>query len=293
MSIKLESLRCFCIVAQTGSLAEAADRLGRTQSAVSMSLKQLESHLGKRLFAGERKNQLSPLGERVFSLALNQLRQFDETIECIETAADAAEGFLRIASVPSVAALIFPGVLKEMTQRYPGLKLELRDTDTRQVIDSLGEGKADIGIASGNHILTGISAIALFEDRFGLCCAADHPLIQQAEAPCIEQIFSTSFAGNALCDLIDTPAFLSAMENVKITIHNNHSLINMIRTGHWVTVLPETVSRFIPESVAFRTISDLPDKRQVYLYCRDRVQFKELAAVCCSLIISYSEALQP
>ena len=48
MAIKIEMLRCFCTVAQTGNLTEAADRLGRTQSAVSMTLKQFESHLGKK-----------------------------------------------------------------------------------------------------------------------------------------------------------------------------------------------------------------------------------------------------
>ena len=62
MTIKLELFRYFCAVAETGNLAEAADRLGRTQSALSMSLKQLEEHLGKKLFDGERKSQLSPLG---------------------------------------------------------------------------------------------------------------------------------------------------------------------------------------------------------------------------------------
>ncbi len=77
MSIKIEMLRCFCTVAQTGNLAEAADRLGRTQSAVSMTLKQLEDHLGKKLFEGERKTHLSPLGRQVFDLALKQVRQFD------------------------------------------------------------------------------------------------------------------------------------------------------------------------------------------------------------------------
>ena len=54
-------LRCFCTVAQTGNLAEASNRLGRTQSALSMTLKQFEDHLGKKLFEGERKNRLTPM----------------------------------------------------------------------------------------------------------------------------------------------------------------------------------------------------------------------------------------
>ena len=69
MAIKIEMLRCFCAVAQSGNLSEAADRLGRTQSAVSMMLKQFENHLGKKLFLGERKNHLTALGEQVLEMA--------------------------------------------------------------------------------------------------------------------------------------------------------------------------------------------------------------------------------
>lgn len=67
MAIKIEMLRCFATVAQTGNLAEAAAYLGRTQSAVSMTLKQLEENLGQRLFKSDRKNRLTPLANRFWN----------------------------------------------------------------------------------------------------------------------------------------------------------------------------------------------------------------------------------
>lgn len=285
MTIKIEMLRCFCTVAQTGNLVEAADRLGRTQSAVSMTLKQLEDHLGKKLFEGERKNRLSPLGEQVFDLALKQLRQFDQAVRSIEAAANAVQGLIRIVSVPSVAALLFPLVLAHMTRKFPGLKVELRDTDTQQVLDALAQGKADIGIASGYHPLNGVRAVPLFEDRFGLVSAADHPLMTKSEPPTIADVVAAPFVRNALCELIKTSRFQDAVTDTDVTIHNTHSLITMVRTGAWVTVLPQTVTRFIPDSTAFRTISDLPDKREVYLYVRERSRFRELTEECSTFIL--------
>lgn len=285
MSIKIEMLRCFCTVAQTGSLAEAADRLGRTQSAVSMTLKQLEDHLDRRLFEGERKNRLSPLGEQVFELSLKQVRQFEQTVRSIEAAADASQGLIRIVSVPSVAAILFPAVLDHMTRMFPGVKVELRDTDTQQVLDALAQGKADVGIASGHHPLNGVTSTRLFEDRFGLVCAADHPLITRDEPPRIADVTAAPFIRNALCDLIKTPRLVEAIRNTEVTIHNTHSLITMVRTGAWVTVLPETVVRFIPESTAFRPVSDLPDKREVYLHVRDRTRFRDLTRECADFIL--------
>lgn len=286
MALKIEMLRAFCTVAQTGNLSEAATRMGRTQSAISMTLKQMEDHLGKKLFEGERKNQLSPLGEQVFELAQKQVRRFDQTVQAIEMAAEAIHGLIRIVSVPSVAALVFPSVLEHMTARHPGLKIELRDTDTQQVLDALAEGKADIGIASGYHPLNGVKAVPLFEDRFGLVCSTSHPLILQDPRPAIADITGPGFVRNALCDLIRNERFAEAISTADVTIHNTHSLITMVRTGKWVTVLPQTVARFMPETTAFRPIADLPDKREVYLYQRERSRFAGLTAECSAFIQS-------
>ncbi|WP_037308794.1 LysR family transcriptional regulator [Ruegeria halocynthiae] len=288
MAIKIETLRCFCTVAQTGNLVEAADRLGRTQSAVSMTLKQFEEQLGKKLFEGERKNRLSPLGRQVFDLALKQVRQFDQTVLNIQAAADAEHGLLRIVSVPSVAALVFPKVLNRVSQQYPGLKIELRDTDTQQVLDSLVEGKADIGIASGHHPLNGVQAIPLFKDRFGLVCASDHALAIKPGAPSIKDVTSAPFIRNALCDLIRSDHFHTAISGAEVTVHNTHSLITMVRTGEWVTVLPQTVAAFIPEATTFRPIADLHDQREVYLYVSERSRFQDLTYAFSTYIRSLS-----
>lgn len=285
MALKIETLRCFCTVAQTGNLTEAADRLGRTQSAVSMTLKQFEDHLGRKLFEGERKSRLSPLGAQVFELALKQVRQFDQAVQDIEEAAIAEQGLLRIASVPSVAALIFPRVLSHLARQYPGVKVDLRDTDTQQVLDALVEGRADIGIASGYHALNGIRAVPLLRDRFGLVCSAEHPLIAQEAPPTLAQIASVPFIRNALCDLIESPQFHAAIDRAGVTIHNTHSLIAMVRTGDWVTVLPQTVTGFIPEATAFRLIRDLPDHRQVFLYIHERSRFPDLVRATEKIIL--------
>ncbi len=285
MVIKIEMMRCFCIVAQTGNLAEAADKLGKTQSALSMTLKQLEEHLGQRLFEGERKAHLTPFGQQAFDLSLNQVRQFDETVTNLEMMADANHGLIRIVSVPSVAALLFPAVLDYMTQRFPGVKVELRDTDSQQVLDALVAGKAEIGVASGFQPLSGISSEPLFEDQFGLVCAINHPLNRRPKNPTVDDTMAYPFIRNALCHLIRSNRFLEKLEAADVSIPNTHSLITMIQTGKWVTVLPETVARFIPKTTVFRPIIDLPDKRQVHLYVRDRARFKELSKNCREFIL--------
>ena len=65
MAIKLEMMRCFRAVAERGTLAEAAEALGRTPSAVSMTLSQFEREVGGALFEGAGKGRLTPLGRMV------------------------------------------------------------------------------------------------------------------------------------------------------------------------------------------------------------------------------------
>ncbi len=274
MAIKIEMLRCFSIVAQTGNLADAAARLGRTQSAVSMTLKQLEAHLGQRLFKSDRKNRLTPFGEQVFEIARAELRQFDEAIHMIETSANTPQGLIRIASVPSVASTVFPKIVKVFSRRYPGINIELRDADSVQVVDALMRGQADIGIASPKHRLNGIRQSHLFSDRFGLICAPNHRLAQQKSTPTIEQVASSNFIHNDLCQTIDTPGFHAATAGTKLSARNTLSLITMVRSGNWVTILPQAVASAAPLEVKFRNISNLSDQRRVSLLLREKTRFR-------------------
>ena len=108
MAIKLEMLRCFRTVAEQGSLADAAEVLGRTPSAVSMMLRQFEDHIGAPLFESARKSRLTPLGELIFSEARRELAHFDRTIAAIEGISRAEAGHVRLAVTPSVGQVIMP-----------------------------------------------------------------------------------------------------------------------------------------------------------------------------------------
>jgi DNA-binding transcriptional LysR family regulator len=287
MAIKIEMLRCFATVAQNGNLAEAASRLGRTQSALSMTLKQLEETLGQRLFESDRKNRLTQLGEQVFELAQTELRQFDYTIEAIQACAKSRAGLIRIASVPSVAAQVFPVAIETLTQRHPDLRIELRDTDTQQVVDALTRGRVDLGIVSGEHTLNDVRSALLFSDSYGLICAPHHPLAQQEIPPRFEQITSVPFVRNNLLGLIESASFQEAIADAKVSVHNTMSLTAMVRTGAWVTVLPRSVVRFMSPDLVFRPLPELAERRKVSLLMRNKAAFPEFCEELWQLLLAF------
>ncbi|MGR3648592.1 MAG: LysR family transcriptional regulator [Shimia sp.] len=274
--MKIDTLRCFSTVAQLGNLSEAAARLGRTPSALSMSLKQLEAHLGARLFETDRKNKLTPLGLEVFRLAQVQLRQFDDTVISIENAAKAPQGLIKVASIPSAAGLALPRSIAALMDLHPHLKVELRDMDSAMVAEALLNGKADVGIASGNQSLNDVECITLFEDTFGLLCGAAHPLALQQTPPSLHEVFKHPFMSNKLCGHIDLADVRNALADAKLTVHNTHSLIAMAQTNNWVTILPKSVAYNLSGKLNFRAIDGLNDRRTVSLLISQRARFPKV-----------------
>jgi DNA-binding transcriptional LysR family regulator len=286
MAIKIEMLRCFSVVAEAGNLADAALRLGRTPPAVSMTLKQLEDHLGQRLFMSDRKSQLTPIGQQIFELARTELRQFDDTIKAIETAADSPKSLVRVVSVPSVAGLVFPDIVPKFQSLCPGTKIELRDTDSRQVIDALSRGTADVGIASTDYDLNEIQKVPLFSDRFGLICAPHHPLAHHGSPLSLKDVKTHTYIKNDLCSSIDNQVFQDIAAQTNISVRNTLSLIAMVRSGNWVTVLPQTVLHIAPSDLVFRAITDLTSHRHVDLLLRERSPFLDYAEKLKEIILS-------
>lgn len=277
MAIKIEMLRVFSYVAQTGNLVDAARRLGRTQSAVSMTLKQLEEHLGHKLFEGERKTRLTPLGDQIFVLAQQQVRHFDATIREIETSASSPSGLLRIASIPSAAGLLIPTAVHKLMARHSGLKIDVRDSDTAMVVDALVHGQADIGIASTAPSLNGIHATLLFRDPFGLTCAPQHHLARQRDQITINDLKVPGFIGNNLCQQIEHESVQRALASTNIHAHNMFSLIGMIQTCNWFTILPRTVVNDLPGNLAFMPIEGIEASRSVSALISERSSQRSIA----------------
>lgn len=288
--IKIEMLRCFSIVAQTGNLAEAASRLGRTQSAVSMTLKQLEDEIGGRLFQGERKSNLTPLGEQIFALAQQQVQTFDTTVREMRASASSPKGLLRVASIPTATGYLVPQAAGDLAERHKGLKIDVRDADTDIVIDTLVRGQADVGIASGAPSLNGVTCETLFTDDYGLTCAADHPLAQLPQPTAFADTEGFAFVGNNLCRQIQHDGLQDAFANTRLHAHNTLSLIGILQTGKWFTILPRAVVQQLPGNLAFRHLSDLQATRTVSVLVSEKSSQISIAKEFVTLLQKHSVA---
>ncbi|MGV8985140.1 MAG: LysR family transcriptional regulator [Cypionkella sp.] len=271
--IRTEALRVFVTVAECGNIRDAADRLFRTQSAVSMTLKQVEDHLGAPLFESDRKHSLTDLGSFVQGVAKVLLRDHDNAIDLIEEYASGSSGRLRVASVPSVAALLIPEMLAKFVADRPAAEIDLVDTDSADVRRLVATGQADLGIASAATIPAGLLTTPIFEDDMQLVCQANSALAQHSGPLNWQDLEAVTLILNETTRGIQAAEFQALAARTKLRVRNVTSLLAMVRAGIGVTLLPGLATVGLPPTLVARPLSDQSCRRQVCLLRRDgRVQ---------------------
>ncbi len=266
MSIKLEMLRTFRIVAEQGALGAASSVLGRTPSAISMTLAQLEEHIGAPLFETDRKNRLTPLGQRVLEESSRATDAFDHSVAAIGRHAVSTAGTVRIAAVPSATITILPGIIAAYRRLRPDVRLEISDVDSAAVRRRVKTDAADIGIVSdaAGDLLDGN---VIFEDDLGIVCHRDGAI----SAACAESPDALSWAlmerepiiANPLCHLVNHPSLPPLLDGCNLEARNTTALLSFVRAGLGATVLPRSAVQHQPEEVAFLMPRDPTTLRQL------------------------------
>ena len=236
--IKLEYLRVFVAVADAGELHTAAAQLGRTPAALSMTLKQLEESLGGSLFEGERKGHLTPLGTFALHQARPLVNQCDHVVADMRKFALGATGVVKVAAVPSAAALLMPAALKRFHTQRAEVRVELRDIDSSAVIQSVLNNVVDVGVASVVGSFSNLRVQHLLDDPFVWVCKRNHPLSQLRRAVRWRDINPSDFIANGLCAGLHVPELDHLVQHAKLMLLSTTSLLSFVRADMGVTLLP-------------------------------------------------------
>src|SRR5580704_14605708 len=175
--ITLRQLRYLEALAQHKHFGRAAEACAVTQPALSMQIRDLEHELDVELV--ERRAGAVMLTEAGLEVA----RRGERVLAAIRDLVDFARhrgrtptGGLKLGVIPSLARYVLPKVLPMLQARYPELRIELRETQTRMLIDELMSGGLDVILLALPLPETEIETIRLFEDPFLLAVPAGDPL---------------------------------------------------------------------------------------------------------------------
>jgi DNA-binding transcriptional LysR family regulator len=141
------ALRCFVAVARAGSFSRAADRLYRTQPAVSLQVRKLERELGRPLFDRSRRAPvLTDAGRVLLAESADLLDRFEALPGLLAGTGGSPSGTLAIASNLSLIGHFLPPLAGAFHARFPLVHLRLLNRTARGILRSLEEREADLGI---------------------------------------------------------------------------------------------------------------------------------------------------
>lgn len=293
MAIKLEMLRVFRIVAERGALSAAADALGRTPSAVSMMLAQLEDNIGAPLFESDRKNRLTKLGEQIYAEAVRATDVFESSTSAIRRLTTSIAGTVRIAAVPSATVTLLPRAIAQFRKLRPGVRLEISDLDSASVYQRVRLDEADIGIVTGTGDETG-TEVKIKQDRLGIVYHAGGDIARALSGCGIEASWSLlrlePLIANPLCNLVASADVVEMVEKCSLQARNTTALLSFVREGLGATVLPDSALSHAPEGIGFVCPTDPVAQRRLRMISNSERRLNPAAQEFWNSILSAQNA---
>ncbi|NML43361.1 LysR family transcriptional regulator [Ramlibacter sp. G-1-2-2] len=181
MKINFKVLSTFLAVAENASFRKAAEQTHLSLPAVSMQIKQLEERLGVALFQRTtRKVELTREGEELMISTRKAMAELDASLARIQKAAEAQQGHLSFACVPTIAGTRLPALLVEFARRYPGISVRVRELAQPDLLEAVRRRDVDFGIGPAPDRPGELDAQALFDDDYVALVPAAHPAAAKA-----------------------------------------------------------------------------------------------------------------
>jgi LysR family hydrogen peroxide-inducible transcriptional activator len=174
--ITLRQLRYLSALAKHGHFGRAAEACAVTQPALSMQIRDLERTLG--IAVVERRPGeviLTDVGREIARRGEEVLTASRDLVDFAHHRSGLLTGRLTLGVIPSLAPYLLPRILPLLQSRFPELRLELRETQTRQLIEDIKSGALDAAMLALPVGEPDIDTMALFEDLFLLAVPAGDP----------------------------------------------------------------------------------------------------------------------
>ena len=174
--LTLRQLRYLLALAKHGHFGRAAEACAVTQPALSMQIRDLERTLGVAVV--ERRPGdviLTDVGREIARRAEDVLAASRDLVDFARHRSGLLTGRLTLGVIPSLAPYLLPRILPLLQARFPELRLELQETQTRQLIEDIKSGTLDAAMLALPVGEADIDTIALFEDLFLLAVPSTDP----------------------------------------------------------------------------------------------------------------------
>ena len=180
LNFDIAFLRSYVAGIELGSFARAADKVGRSTSAVSAQLKKLEEQAGMPLFRKDGRGlALTPSGEVLLGYARRLLELNDEAAVALRGAE--LEGWIRLGLQEDFGEALLPDVLGRFARAHPKVRIEAHVARNTALMQGLAMGQLDLALLWGGACIADVAQYPL-------------PQRQQIAEPAMRWIASSSLA---------------------------------------------------------------------------------------------------
>ena len=280
----LLQLEHFLAVCEERTFTRAAERVFRTQSAVSQSIKKLEEEIGAALFARDVHDvTLTESGRVLHEYARRMVQLRDEATRQVDALKHLNSGSLHIASHESAAVYLLPRVLRRYLAKFPGVKVGISRQRLEEVPSLVLDRQIDIGFVKEKPAFHDLESMEIHKDEMVLIASPLHPLtarhgvrirdlgaenfVFHHQCSSTEQLILRLFERHETrCRIV---AELWSFENVK----------SFVREEVGLAIVPQiTVEQEIQDKVLVKIpVQELDIARRTYMIYRDQGYMSESA----------------
>jgi LysR family transcriptional regulator, transcriptional activator of the cysJI operon len=271
MDLSTDFLRTFIAVCECKSFSLATARVHKSQGAISAQIAKLEEQAGSKFIdRSQRQFRLTEEGELFLNFAQEMVAKTDATQQSLQALHNTVQQEVRIGTTRSVGIYLLPGVIGDITKKFPHMNMSLLTQGRTLTYERLQQGMMDLALVLEDAVPRGLSAEPLRCEPLCFVISPKHPLANK-KAISWEELktvpFISGIKGNDFSDMIDEIFEKHGIPRPtgNITINNLHMRKEAVRAGVGVTVLPCFTVREEVQSKSLKvlTIKDrpLPDTR--------------------------------
>jgi DNA-binding transcriptional LysR family regulator len=239
----LGQLEVFLAVAREGRFSRAADKLHRTQSAISQSIRKLEDDIGEALFdRSSRDGSLTDAGRVLQEYAERLLNLRENAQEALVELRELHKGKLAIAANEFTALYLLP-VLAEFRRLHPMIRIRVHRSLGSHIPDDVLRHTSELGVLTYNPQEAQLSSTVVYLDELTLVVPPTHPLANESQVS-IRQLGAESFVAH----IVSSPyreKVIQAFNRYKTPLHmavelpTLQAIKRFVAMGNGVAFLPE------------------------------------------------------
>lgn len=172
MNITLRQIEIFLNVVVTGHLTYVSKDMGLSQSAVSMSIKELETTLHKQLFDRiSKKLILNEVGRSFYSEIKPLYKKMMDVQHEFQQSPN--KGVIRVGASTTIVDYMMPTIICNYMNEYPDVKISLKEGNTKNIIEIVKDGSIDVAFVEGGFIDSELIKEIIGEDELIIVSSGD------------------------------------------------------------------------------------------------------------------------